>query len=242
MAVLQRQAGNPPPPVAAPGQANVREITSLLNKTDAREENKRQGVVFTSGNGTTYEHPYASFSGCDIKASIYVPGDLSDGLPLSDRFFHVGELSTLSITTHRGISPARFLGEPWVREHTRGTRTFAGTMVFSVLHTDVFQKVLTRYRSEPKNWGPYIQTADQIPPFTVTITAMNELGAFSSMAVLDVTLVNSGLTLSVENLFTETTYSYVAKWATPFMDGRIIDILHQLSSRSIRAYKRLSDL
>ena len=53
---------------------------------------------------------------------------------------------------------------------------------------------------------------DEIPPFNVLIRGANEYGAMSSGILVNVVLTNFGTTFSVDDLYTEATYSYVADY------------------------------
>ena len=52
--------------------------------------------------------------------------------------------------------------------------------------------------------------ADEIPPFNITITFANEYGFDSRMAIYGVRLINEGQTMSVNDLYIENTYQFVA--------------------------------
>lgn len=53
--------------------------------------------------------------------------------------------------------------------------------------------------------------ADEIPPFDITITFMNEYGNMSEMAIYGVELTNEGMGLSVDDITTEKAMSFVAR-------------------------------
>ena len=64
-----------------------------------------------------------------------------------------------------------------------------------------------------------------MPPFSVIITAANETGGVAMQAIHGITLMNYGTTYSVHDIFTETTYSYVATDVTPLVheDGNQLE-------------------
>jgi hypothetical protein len=66
--------------------------------------------------------------------------------------------------------------------------------------TDLFTRLT------PEN----IRYADQIPPFTVTISMANEYGAAASMAMYGVQIINEGSGLSIDDLVTEKAVTFVA--------------------------------
>ena len=67
-----------------------------------------------------------------------------------------------------------------------------------------------KYDTEPF----FIQ--DRLPPFNILIQGSNEGGHIIEGALFGVELLASGLTLSIDDLFTEQQYTYVARWMLPF--------------------------
>lgn len=53
--------------------------------------------------------------------------------------------------------------------------------------------------------------SDQIPPFTITLTSMNEYGSISVMNILGVELINEGSGVSIDDIVTETQMTFVAR-------------------------------
>jgi len=53
--------------------------------------------------------------------------------------------------------------------------------------------------------------SDQLPPFTVSLTAMNEYGNRSVMHILGVELINEGSGISIDDIVTETQMTFVAR-------------------------------
>lgn len=61
---------------------------------------------------------------------------------------------------------------------------------------------------------------DQIPPFDITISLVNEYGAISRLVLYGVELVNEGQTMSVDDLITENVCQFVARHIEPMYDMR----------------------
>lgn len=55
-----------------------------------------------------------------------------------------------------------------------------------------------------------IRYADQIPPFTVTLSMGNEYGAAAGMAIYGVQIINEGSGVSIDDLVTEKAVTFVA--------------------------------
>lgn len=53
--------------------------------------------------------------------------------------------------------------------------------------------------------------ADEIPPFDISISFLNEYGSASSMTIYGVELTNEGMGLSVDDITTEKAMSFVAR-------------------------------
>jgi len=154
---------------------------------------------------------YSSFSGADIKAFIFVPQEKKGRL--------FAELQTISISSHREIVPVRRLGETAVKDYSRGSRTIAGSLIFSILNKDVFDQFSkTQDSGEVDNYDLPIYT-DKLPPFNITITAVNEFRASARTGVFGVRIVDYGMTMSINDLITESTYSYVARYMKPLTDS-----------------------
>jgi len=59
--------------------------------------------------------------------------------------------------------------------------------------------------------------ADQIPPFDVVLTAANEYGALALMKILGVELMNSGYGVSVDDIVSEHSFTYIAHGMLPWV-------------------------
>ena len=168
----------------------------------------------------------ASFAGADVQATCFIPTGAGRASIRKTSFKRFGELQTITISSNRGVFPIRALGEHWVRDYVKGTRTFAGSLIFSVLERDVFGELYQVDKREGIH--PYLPFVDQLPPFTIGLNAVNERGDAASMFIYGVTLSNFGQTFSIDDLFVETSYSYVAKWVTPFLPGHLLKNLDRL--------------
>lgn len=192
-----------------------------------------------------------SYSGANCQITAFIPPNSSSNR-IEGAFHKFAELSTITMSSHRGVAPVRALGEHWVRDHVRGTRTFAGSLVFSVLAKDVFSDLYRLDRREGSS--PYPPFVDQIPPFTIGIHALSELITgwrmdrgptitHATMFLWGVQLTDWGQSMSIDDLYVETTYNYVAKWVTPFLPGDMVSNLQKITaSIQTPAVKKASDL
>ena len=169
-----------------------------------------------------------SFSGSDIQCLMFMPrflpeeqeaigsGPGTGSLKEMTTYKIFAEIQTITVSSTRNVFPIRRLGESHAHKYTRGARTIAGTLVFSVLNQDVMADFYRRHTGEVDTSAPFF--VDQIPPFTITAMAENEYGGVASAALVNVHLTNFGQTISVDDIFMESTYSYVAEHYFPFVD------------------------
>ena len=106
-----------------------------------------------------------SYSGCDIRAFMTVPGEDSPGT------FEINNLSAISVSTYRELVPVRTLGRATPFGYTRGARTIAGTLAFLQGTERTFVESLRHVYGERIRY----MIVDQLPPFDVTITMQSEL-------------------------------------------------------------------
>lgn len=157
---------------------------------------------------------YTSFSGTDISAQIILPNEEA---PL-----HLGELQTISYSIHRENKPVRVLGRVNPKGFVKGPRTIAGSLIFTVFNSYAFYR-LAQYKElvygTSGQYGlatnPMFPLADMLPPFDIILTFSNEYGKFSRMKILGVTIVDEGGTMSIDDLVTEQTYTYMARGIQP---------------------------
>lgn len=166
---------------------------------------------------------FQSYSGTDISAFIYLPllakSSMRGKTPKKSKVF--ATLQTMSISSTRSISPVRSLGRSGPIAYTRGARTIAGTLVFASVNEDVFQDVYDQGLAESTLASSSSLLSDQLPPFSIVITAANEKGGAAIHAVHGITLVNYGTTYSIDDLYTEVTYTYVATDVIPLISTSV---------------------
>ncbi len=87
-------------------------------------------------------------------------------------------------------------------------------MVFIFLEEDVLLDIYRKDRTDANDGEPYF-VVDRLPPFNILITGINEYGHVVEGGLYGVTLMASGMTLSIDDLFTEQQFTYVARWMMP---------------------------
>ena len=167
---------------------------------------------------------FNSYSGADIYAIAHY-FDTSADADKAARQVILGNIQTLTFSTHREKFPARALGHVGARGYTRGPRTIGGTMIFTVFNKSVLSGLMqldNMIETSSADAGrgrtagiDQIVLVDQIPPFDISILFANETGSLSKMAIYGVEMVNEGQTMSIEDLVTESVVSYVARHIDP---------------------------
>lgn len=183
---------------------------------------------------------YDSYSGCDIVVTarlnvfssevdnVYQSGGKGGDSAASiaeskftnskirEKVYTLGSIQTISISTHQDKKPVRVIGSVNALDYTMGQRTIAGSLVFAVFDqhfaTEMFEdlKAVT---------GKTFFLPDELPALDITISFANEYGKKSRMAVYGVRLINEGQVMSINDLYTENTYQFVATAMEPLRKG-----------------------
>jgi hypothetical protein len=125
----------------------------------------------------------------------------------------LGTLQTLSIQSFRPKFAVRALGHTYAKAYTRGDRTLAGSMIFTIFEEHPLSKLI-RAMGKSKRWNsPEVATLlpDQIPPVDLTIVFANEYGAISEQRLYGVEFLNDSSTYSAENLLSEQVMQFVCR-------------------------------
>jgi len=157
---------------------------------------------------------YNSYAGTDIRAMISMPA--ANGL---DPILKVlPNLQTISYSIFREKYPVRALGHVGEKGRTRGTRTIAGSMVFTVFDRHVLFDMLRRSPGDMNTNAvsaasladlSYVMV-DQLPQFDIIIHFANEYGHASELVIFGAEISAEGQVMSVEDLITENTVQYTA--------------------------------
>jgi len=163
-----------------------------------------------------------SFSGADAIGYIIFPGE---------QIRVLGELGTISYSSHREVKPARKMGFTNPSGFAKGPRTTAGSMIFTVIHSSVLEEyqqkffdmkkeimiqqgISTRLGILEKDVFGYLMP-DQFPPFNMVINFSNEDAQFAKLVLYSIRIVQNGQVVSVEDIKTEETIQYMCKAAVP---------------------------
>lgn len=155
----------------------------------------------------------------------------------------VGELQGISWTTTREKAPLYVMGRVDPIAYSRGKRGIAGSMIFltfdraalltTLREQSLFfaraREVKPEYRvvkelerkqgTDPVQTGAALANAfypDQIPPFNVVLVAENEYGGGSKMVIKNCEILNNGSGVSVDDITTDESMTYVCSSITPW--------------------------
>lgn len=175
------------------------------NFIDGRQMNKNVSGYAATNN---------TYSMCDIVCSIDI-----ESIGGEHVYANLGKLQTLSYSIYQQKQPVRCLGNMNAKDYVYGQRTIAGSLVFAVFNrhwlVDIYDELVNK--GMMKNWH-YV--ADEIPPFNITVSFANEYGYDSKMALYGVRLMTEGQVMSINDIYIENTYQFVA------MDIEYMDALN----------------
>lgn len=159
-----------------------------------------------------------SFAGVDINATIVVPTiDRETGAIGESDILELAELQTISYSIHRENSPIRTIGHSNPRGFVKGGRTIGGSLIFTVFNEYAFYRI-KEFRQMMAETGLFFAPlADMLPPFDIVLSFFNEYGLAAKMKIYGVTIVDEGGTMSVDDLITEQTYTYMARGIQPLV-------------------------
>lgn len=156
-----------------------------------------------------------SYAGADIVATMILP-PMGTANTAGD-YLEIGDLQTVSYSIHRENTPIRTLGHSNVRGFVKGSRTIAGSLIFTVFNEYAFYRI-KEYRQIMAETGLFFAPlADMLPPFDIVLTFFNEYGLGAKMKIYGVTIVDEGQTMSVDDLITEQTYTFMARGIQPLL-------------------------
>lgn len=165
-------------------------------KTDAQLFEDKYG---DAGRNMWQERKYETFSGADMAVYFAFPGY---------RPIDVGTASLISYSIYREKKQIRTIGAINTKGITKGPRTVSGRMVFTVVREHIVEMI--------KRELPYMRSIknlimDELPPFDVLVSFGNEYGASAGLVIQGVTFVDEQKTLTVDDLYTENIFTYLAR-------------------------------
>lgn len=146
-----------------------------------------------------------SFSGCDMAVSASMR--TTDGTLVS---VTIGSLQTVSYSIYRKLSPIYNIGNINAKDYVGGPRTIAGSLVFTVFNRHWGSDLISKFSKAEGYASSQKVLMDEIAPIDLTITMANEYGVTSRLAIYSIRLFSEGQVMSINDIYTENTYQYVA--------------------------------
>jgi hypothetical protein len=189
-------------------------------------ESKQQNWKYDQSSVSSYRaqkglpDPFSnmSFSGTDITATIVLPTiDREKGTIGEADVLEMAEIQTISYSIHRENAPIRTLGHVNPRGFVKGGRTIAGSLIFTVFNEYAFYRIKEFRQMMSESGLFFAPLADMLPPFDIVLSFFNEYGLGAKMKLYGVTIVDEGGTMSVDDLITEQTYTFMARGIQPLI-------------------------
>lgn len=150
----------------------------------------------------------SGYTFADIRATIKFP----DFMDIGPQTF--AEISTLSYSIYRDKFPVRALGYTRAKGYTKGPRTVAGTMVFTMLDKTIinnFIDMLYEKGEDEKAWKSLSLIPDELPPFDIDIVFSNEYSQNTKLTLIGVEIAEGNQVMSVNSIAVNEQYSFVAQ-------------------------------
>ncbi|MHA2063335.1 MAG: hypothetical protein ACXABY_03020 [Candidatus Thorarchaeota archaeon] len=190
------------------------------------------------GNEVIAEIQAISYSVTREKAPLYTMGSADPrsfsrgkrGIAGTLIFLVFDRHALLGVFGWMGTNPAKFMadiddilpniaGDPGDARQEVAIATLVGTGDNSIeqVNFDAFvaeSPLNERLDADQEAAPPWY--ADQIPPFDITLAAANEYGAFASMRIYGVEILNEGYGVSIDDIVSEQQMTYVARTLVPW--------------------------
>lgn len=178
----------------------------------------KEGLFLAENIVSPHYKFYKSFSGTDTIAFLIMPGCTPVVL---------GSLTTISYSIFRNKKPVINIGRTNINGVTRGSRIYAGTMIFTLINQHWLREL-----QDQCDWVGNLEDlkADELPLFDIMIVSANEYGSAVEMYIYGIDFTDEGQTISVEDMFTENTFSFIARELSIFKKFDINTGVHKHSA------------
>ena len=150
-----------------------------------------------------------SFSGSDMMVYFVFP---------KARPVYIGNASVVTYSSFREVRQVRTLGRISNKGVTRGPRTIGGTLVFTIINQHMVNDVMDALKKVTTYENYDKIKPDELPPFDIVISFANEYGQSASAVIYGSVIVDDGITLSIEDIFTENQMTYIARDIQPMKE------------------------
>lgn len=169
------------------------------------------------GTARVYQDPeYGTpvhFSFCDATAHVVLPFVMRNGEQRPT--YELPGVQLFSVSTHRDVYPVVAGGRRGIKGFTKGHRTVAGTLGFTVLGESPWAECLrayARWRKVPENL--IYSHPDELPPFDILITFFTDGGDSAFVQLRSVQILDSASNVNINDIQLSQTFSFMAAEAT----------------------------
>jgi len=159
----------------------------------------------TTQNVSSFAKTNVSFSGCDMVITAEMV--TTKGASVS---VIVGEAQTISYSIYRKLSPILNIGNINAKDYVGGPRTIAGSLVMTVFNQHWGTQLIDKFSKSEGYASSKKVLMDELAPINITISMANEYGICSRLAIYGVRIFSEGQVMSINDIFTENTFQYVA--------------------------------
>lgn len=191
---------------------NVKITNSFPGSSESDAKNKSGKAPSSSSKknndkfyGSEYTRTNVSFSGCDMTMTAEMK--TTDGTSVS---VLIGELQTVSYSIYRKLSPILNIGNVNAKDYVGGPRTIAGSLIFTVFNQHWGTELMDKFAQAEGYPMSQKILMDEIAPINLTVSMANEYGISARLAIYGVRLFSEGQVMSINDIYTENTYQYVA--------------------------------
>lgn len=202
------------------GPVATKDINNYKSYEQIQREKQRQadtiaGIQNASG-GEFNTSAHADFSETNMHS--YSGTDVTVAVVYNQHILLLNNLETFAYSTHLEKVPVRRLGDTTPKNHTYGTRTIAGTMVFVTFDEHPLYGLFQFFNERTAKNNRYSSPmADEIPPFDVILYFSNEAGAGSIMRFYGVEISDEGGVFSINDIYSENTMQWTCKDMDPMI-------------------------
>ena len=175
-----------------------------------------------------------SFSGCDMVITAEMV--TTKGTPVS---VMVGEAQTISYSIYRKLSPILNIGNINAKDYVGGPRTIAGSLVMTVFNQHWGTQLIDQFSKIEGYASSRKVLMDELAPMNITISMANEYGICSRLAIYSVRIFSEGQVMSINDIFTENTFQYVALNIDYLADVNTKEDLEPLYRDAIIAHEKM---
>lgn len=161
-------------------------------------------------------------SGIDVRLFALIPGETA-AIPIA-------EASHINISLFRDKKPVRALSYVEERGRTRGQRTCAGSLIFTVLYGKALSELFERLNTTPvANENLIYLLLDQLPPLTIVGVAATEDPSAKkfTFSLIDLEFLSENTSMGISDLVVENATQFTAKYYFPLENVEDFDTLSQ---------------